>query len=78
MPDGQQASHKKLHGVPNFDILQDHENAEKYLYYHRILPNRDSFLLSKCHTKLERVCLADMPRIVVDFPYMPLEMGLDL
>ena len=71
-------SHQKLHGVPNFDILQDRVNAEKYLYYHRMLPNRNSFLSTKRLRKLEMSCLADLPRLVIDIPYMPRDMALKL
>ena len=59
-----------MHGVPNYDILQESKNAEKFMYIPSMFPEREIFVTMKYEKRLEKLCAIDLPRVVTDFPYL--------
>lgn len=43
------------------------------MYIPYIYPERDTFVTTKFEDLQERLCVADLPRIALDFPYMTLK-----
>ena len=61
---------KRLQGVNNYDILNNHFYAERYLYPNVRLPNRNSFVISQYEEEELQKSALDLVRIVCDFAYL--------
>ena len=70
-----------FNGAINYDVLLDAQLAEKYGYYPCYIEDRNLFARKiTCESELEmdESFASDLPRIVIDLPYLTLEKAKKL
>ena len=62
-------------GCQDYDILHEEQNADTFVYMQGMPPERENFITTRYEEQSQKICAADLPRIVLDFPYLRREQA---
>ena len=57
-------------GCQDYDILHDEKYADNFVYMQGMPPERVNYVTVRYEKQSEKLCAVDIPRIVLDYPYL--------